>query len=153
MSILSILLYAGALLSNSHDVTSLGAWGPYSKQYSGISHVYDVNAGTRFDFTVVPGYYRRTYQVPNVLYESGCYPWDVNKDMTRITYRYELEWKDKVYIDADFCSHNNEMTVTCDFVNNTQNPEILTLNAVAPDGIVIITFFISFVSSTQSPLT
>ena len=24
--------------SNSHDITSLQAWGPYSKRYAGISH-------------------------------------------------------------------------------------------------------------------
>ena len=132
MSILSILLYAGALFSNSHDVTSLGEWGPYSKQYSGISHVYDVNAGTRFDFTVVPGYYRRTYQVPNVLYESGCYPWDVNKDMTRITYRYELEWKDQVYVDATYYVLNdNNVLVGMKCVNNSPMHQNLSLQGVS----------------------
>ena len=132
MSILTTILLAGALFSNSHDVTSLGAWGPYSKQYSGISHVYDVNAGTRFDFTVVPGYYRRTYQVPNVLYESGCYPWDVNKDMTRITYRYELEWKDQVYVDATYyVLDDNNVLLGMKCVNNSPMPQNLSLQGVS----------------------
>ena len=43
MSILATILVAGTLLSNSHDVTSLGAWGPYSKQSSGISYINDID--------------------------------------------------------------------------------------------------------------
>ena len=132
MSILSTILIAGSLLSNSHDVTSLGSWGPYTKQYSGISYVNDVDAGIRFDFTVVPGFYRRTYHVPNVLYENGCYPWKVNDDMTEITYRYELEWKDRVYVDATYyVMDNNHVLVGMNCVNNTSIPQNLSLQGVS----------------------
>lgn len=96
------LLIAGSLLTNSHDITSLKSWGPYSKTYSGISHIEDVSSGNMVDFTVMPGFYRRSYLVPNALYESGCYPWKVSRDMSSICYRYELEWKDQVYIDATY---------------------------------------------------
>lgn len=132
MSILSTILIAGTLLSNSHDVTSLGSWGPYSKQYSGISYVNDVDAGIRFDFTVVPGYYRRTYHVPNVLYENGCYPWKVNDDMTEITYRYELEWKDQVYVDATYyVMDDNRVLLGMKCVNNTDLHQNLSLQGVS----------------------
>lgn len=132
MSILSTILFAGALLSNSHDVTSLGSWGPYTKQYSGISYVNDVDAGIRFDFTVVPGFYRRTYHVPNVLYENGCHPWRVNDDMTEITYRYELEWKDRVYVDATYyVMDDNHVLVGMNCVNNTSVPQNLSLQGVS----------------------
>ena len=47
------------LFNDSHDVTSLSSWGPYSKQYSGITHVEDVNSVRRVDFNVIPGFYRR----------------------------------------------------------------------------------------------
>ena len=132
MSILLTILFAGALLSNSHDVTSLGSWGPYTKQYSGISYVNDVDAGIRFDFSVVPGFYRRTYHVPNVLYENGCHPWRVNDDMTEITYRYELEWKDRVYVDATYyVMDDNHVLVGMNCVNNTSVPQNLSLQGVS----------------------
>ena len=75
------------LYTDSHDVTSMSPWGPYSKQYSGISHIEDITSGRRVDFSVIPGFYRRSYSIPNVLFESGCYPWQVNPSMTEITYR------------------------------------------------------------------
>lgn len=90
------------LFNNSHDVTMLKAWGPYSKMYSGISRIEDVDSGNRVDITLVPGLYRRSYLVPNALYESGCYPWKVSPDIGRICWRYELEWKDRLYVDATY---------------------------------------------------
>ena len=73
---------------NSHDIASLHAWGPYSKRYAGISHIPDMRKGIRFDFSVMPGYYRNRQLVPHVLFESSYYPWEINPEMTRITYRY-----------------------------------------------------------------
>ena len=132
MSILLTILFAGTLLSNSHDVTSLGSWGPYTKQYSGISYINDIDSGIRFDFTVVPGFYRRTYHVPNVLFENGCHPWRVNDDMTEITYRYELEWKDRVYVDATYyVMDDNHVLVGMNCVNNTSLPQNLSLQGVS----------------------
>ena len=132
MSILSTILIAGTLLSNSHDVTGLGAWGPYSKQYSGISYINDIDAGIRFDFTVVPGFYRRSYHIPNVRLENGCHPWKVNDDMTEITYRYELEWKDRVYVDATYyVVDDNHVLVGMNCVNNTSVPQNLSLQGVS----------------------
>lgn len=90
------------LFNNSHDVTTLKAWGPYSKMYLGISRIEDVDSGNRVDITLVPGLYRRSYLVPNALYESGCLPWMVSPDIGRICWRYELEWKDRLYVDATY---------------------------------------------------
>ena len=90
------------LFNDSHDVNSLGAWGPYSKQYAGISHVGELSGGRRVDFAVMPGLYRRSYSVPNVLYESGYHPWRVDPQMRDITYRFDLEWKDRVYVDVTY---------------------------------------------------
>lgn len=47
----------------SHDL-SLPAWGPYTKRYSGISHVPAANDGVRFDLSVFPGMYRRRSMCP-----------------------------------------------------------------------------------------
>ena len=58
---------------NSHDIASLHAWGPYSKRYAGISHIPDMRKGIRFDFSVMPGYYRNRQLVPHVLFESSYF--------------------------------------------------------------------------------
>ena len=120
---------SAGVFSNSHDVTSLSPWGPYSKQYSGITHVEDIISGRRVDFAVIPGFYRRSYAVPNVLFESGCYPWKVNPSMTEITYRHQLEWKDRVYVDVTYhVLDDSHVLVEMDCVNNTDAHQNLLLH-------------------------
>lgn len=132
MHLLTMLLVAGSLLTNSHDITSLKAWGPYSKTYSGISHVADVASGNSVDFTLIPGMYRRSYLVPNALYESGCYPWEVSPEMDRICYRYELEWKDRVYIDATYYILDEQVVLLgMHCVNATAEPQNILLQTLA----------------------
>ena len=58
----------------THNLT-LPEFGPYTKRYSGISHVPAANKGFRFDLAVFPGLYRRRVDVPNVRFESGFHPW------------------------------------------------------------------------------
>lgn len=117
---------------NSHDITSLHAWGPYSKRYVGISHIPDMRKGMRFDFSVMPGYYRNRQLVPHVLFESSYYPWEINPEMTRITYRYELEWKDRVYTDVTYyVLDDNRTLVGIRCVNHTAMPQNLVLNQIA----------------------
>lgn len=82
----------------SHDL-SLPAWGPYTKRYSGISHVPAANDGVRFDLSVFPGMYRRRVDVPNVRFESGFHPWAAAPDLSCYTLRHELLWKDQLYAD------------------------------------------------------
>ena len=117
---------------NSHDIASLHTWGPYSKRYAGISHIPDMRKGIRFDFSVMPGYYRNRQLVPHVLFESSYYPWEINPEMTRITYRYELEWKDRVYTDVTYhILDDNRTLVGIHCVNNTSMPQNLVLNQMA----------------------
>lgn len=119
-------------LTDSHDITTLHAWGPYSKRYAGISHIPDMDKGVRFDFSVMPGYYRNRQLVPHVLFESSYYPWDIAPDMSRITYRYELEWKDQVYADVTYHVLNDTTTlVAMECVNRTGVNQNLVLNLMA----------------------
>lgn len=119
------------LFNDSHDVNSLGAWGPYSKQYAGISHVGELSGGRRVDFAVMPGLYRRSYSVPNVLYESGYHPWRVDPQMTDITYRFDLEWKDRVYVDVTYHVLDSlRVLVGAACVNNTDLPQNILLHNV-----------------------
>ena len=117
-------------LTNTHDI-SFSAWGPYSKKYAGVSHIYDMKAGMRFDFSVLPGFYRNKILIPNVQFESGYFPWEVNNDLTRYTYRYELEWKDKVYMDVTYIIIDSiTVIVKMKCVNNTSVEQNLSLNLV-----------------------
>lgn len=105
-------------------------WGPYNKGYLGASHVADAERGLRFDLNLFPGYYRRSVMCPRDIADCGAKILAASCDLSHFVYRYELEWKDKVYLDADFSSVGNTLTVKCNFVNNTAMPESLTLNAV-----------------------
>lgn len=117
---------------NNHDIRSLRAWGPYTKRYAGISHIPDMERGVRFDFSVMPGYYRNRQLVPHVLFESSYYPWEINPEMDRITYRYELEWKDRVYVDVTYNILDEQRTlVEMRCVNNTDINQNLVLNNIA----------------------
>jgi hypothetical protein len=118
-------------LENSHDIL-LSPWGPYSKKYAGISHINNMQSGMRFDVSVFPGYYRNRVLVPNVLVESSYYPWNISADMSQITYRYELEWKDKVYVDVTYSVlDSTSVLVAMRCVNNTSINQALSLNLIS----------------------
>lgn len=118
-------------LENTHDI-SLSSWGPYSKKYAGISHIADQPSGLRFDVSVMPGYYRNKVLIPNVLFESGYFPWAIDKDMQRITYRYELEWKDRVFVDVTYhVLDSSSVLMKMNCVNNTLISQNLALNIMA----------------------
>ena len=91
-----------AVQGPSHDLASLDRWGPYSKEYFGISHISDLSSGIQVEFCLVSGIYRRNFKVPCALFESDVHPWSVSADMKHITYRHEIEWKDRVYVDATY---------------------------------------------------
>ncbi|UKT65028.1 MGH1-like glycoside hydrolase domain-containing protein [Pedobacter mucosus] len=83
----------------------------------------------RFDFFVVPGYYRNKVLIPNVLFESGYFPWYADSAKGHYVYRYELEWKDQVYVDVDYqVMRNNTVICLIRCVNRTKLPQNLSLN-------------------------
>ena len=109
----------------SHDL-SLPAWGPYTKRYSGISHVPAANDGVRFDLSVFPGMYRRRVDVPNVRFESGFHPWAAAPDLSCYTFRHELLWKDQLYADISFASLGEDARlIRAELHNNTDAPQNL----------------------------
>jgi hypothetical protein len=118
-------------LHGSHDV-SLSSWGPYSKKYAGISHIPNIPGGIRFDFSVMPAYYRNKVLIPNVRFESGYFPWHFREDLKQFTYRYELEWKDKVFVDVTYNIRDSAtVVVKLHSVNRTDMPQNLALNLMA----------------------
>ena len=116
-------------MQKSYDL-NLPDWGPYNKDYLGAAHIADGEKGLRFDLNLFPGYYRRSVMSPTAMADCGAKMMAASRDVSHYVYRYELEWKDKVYLEADYSSEQNTMTVVCDFVNNTESPESLALNAV-----------------------
>jgi hypothetical protein len=118
-------------LANSHDLR-LPRWGSYTKTYNGISHVSDLERGLRFDLSVFPGHYRREVMVPNVNWEGGFHPWEAASDLSFFSYRYELEWKDRVYCDVSFSTLSDRARlVRAQFVNNTLAHQNLALHYMA----------------------
>jgi hypothetical protein len=116
--------------SKSHDL-NLPAWGPYSKRYAGISHIPDMQRGLRFDLSLIPGHYRRQMLIPNEKWASGHHPWEASPDLSYYTYRYEIEWKDRVYCDASFTAVSPQARlIRCNFVNNTDMAQSLMLHLV-----------------------
>ena len=115
----------------SHDLT-LPAWGPYTKKYSGISHIPAANDGVRFDLAVFPGYYRRRVDVPNVTFESGYHPWAAAPDLSCYTLRHELEWQDRVYADISFAPLGPDARlIRAELCNHTDAPQNLVLHYMA----------------------
>jgi len=118
-------------LAGTHDL-SLSAWGPYSKRYIGVSHVPDPRSGVRVDFSLMPGLYRRETIIPNVKWVSGFHPWLAGIDLSFYRYRFEIEWKDRVYCDIDFCRLDDHHILTAGtFVNNTAVSQNTTLHHFA----------------------
>jgi len=119
------------VLKGSHDLR-LPEWGPYTKKYMGISHIADKHQGIRFDLSLIPGFYRRKIDVPNVLWESGYHPWEASADLHYYSHRHELEWKDQVYCDISFSYMDGQSRlVRCEFVNNTPEKQNMVLHYMA----------------------
>lgn len=120
-----------SLAGNVDRDPRLPAWGPYSKRYAGVSHVADRERGTRFDLTIVPGYFRGDLLIPDGLRPSGFHPWEAAPGLSHYTYRYELEWKDQVYCDVSFTARGeHSRLISCEWVNNTEYAQRVVSHAV-----------------------
>ena len=99
------------------------AWGPYGKKYMGISRIaeHEFAKGVRFDMTVAPAIFGGDIKVPNTTLPSGCHPWRCSPDYSIFTYRYDLEWKDKVYAEVSYVRLTDESTlIRTKIVNNSE---------------------------------
>jgi hypothetical protein len=118
-------------IRDDHDL-NLPLWGPYTKKYFGISHIPEPGKGLRFDVGFFPGFFRRTPLIPNVLWESGYHPWEATPDLSYYSTRFELEWKDRVYVDLAFAALDPDARIiSCHVVNQTDADENLSLHLMA----------------------
>lgn len=109
----------------------LPQWGPYSKKYMGISHVVDKDhkKGIRFDCVVHPTIANSNVPVPNVTVPSNYHPWNAKPDLSFYEYRYDLEWKDRVYADVSFLKlTENASVIRVEYHNNTELSQNCMLN-------------------------
>ena len=106
-------------MDKNYDL-SLGKCGPYNKEYLGATHIADEVYGTTFNIEVFPGFFRRNIIASKSISGGAVKMWNSNVNLTRFTYRYELEWKDKVYCDVTYnITDDKRIDVDCNFVNNT----------------------------------
>lgn len=110
----------------------LGTWGPYNKKYLGVCHIDNEKTGSAFCVELFPGYYRRSVIVSPTVCDGAVKMWGANAHLTAFCYRYELEWKDRVYCDVHFnISGDDRVDIDCEFVNNTDVMQNLSMNLCA----------------------
>ncbi|MFD2701871.1 trehalase family glycosidase [Paenibacillus shunpengii] len=107
-------------------------WGPYSKNYAGISHIADQEKGLRFDLTAAPGIYRRKICLPNAMYECGYHPTASAPDYSYYSHRHVILENNLIYADISFSKiSESARLIRCEFVNCTDLLQSLTLHLMA----------------------
>lgn len=118
-------------LAGTHDL-SLSDWGPYARNYYALSHLADKVKGTRFDYFMVPGIYRREVFPPDTLKESGFSPREVSPDLNYYSYRQDIEGKDELFADISYSRIDDDTRMgRCKFVNNSDTEATMTLHHFA----------------------
>ncbi len=113
--------------NDRHDL-SLGKWGPYNKRHLGACHIANAELGASFNIEVFPAFYRRSVVSASAFSGGDVRMWGANAERTSFAYRYELEWKDRVYCDARFdIAEDKCLTLECKFVNNTDAEQSVNL--------------------------
>lgn len=113
--------------NDCHDL-SLGAWGPYNKKNLGACHIANTELGATFNVELFPAFYRRGVASASAFSAGEVRMWGANAERTSFIYRYELEWKDRVYCDARFdIAEDRCVYIDCDFVNNTDEPQSVNI--------------------------
>lgn len=109
----------------------LPEWGPYSKKYMGVSRaVPDADAsGVRFDCVVHPAEANMNQPVPNVTFPSAWHMWEAAPDLSYYSYRVELEWRDRLYVDVSFVKLDDAATlIRTEYKNDTDLSRNCVLN-------------------------
>ena len=119
-------------MKNKRFDLNMNSWGPYNKDFLGVCHIADKERGATFNVELFPGLFRRSVMASRATSDMGLKMWGANASLTHFSYRYELEWKDRIYCDADFVITDDvRCDITCTFVNNTDLVQSLNLNLCA----------------------
>ena len=109
----------------------LPEWGPYSKKYMGISRIVESAPiqGARFDCVVHPAEANMNQPAPNVTFPSSWHMWEAAPDLSYFSYRVELEWKDRLYVDVSFSKVDDRTRlIRTEYVNKTDLDRNCVLN-------------------------
>jgi len=121
-----------ASLEGTHDLKSLPLWGPYTKRYMGISHIPELGKGFRFDFSIAPGFHRRSIEIPNVMWDTGFMPLAASPDLRYYAHRHRVSGDGKVFCDIEFFNLDaSSSAFRCRLVNGHHQAESLSLNLFA----------------------
>ena len=118
-------------MARTRDV-SLPQWGPYSSNIAGIVHTAEPARGAGFHLSVFPRYYQGKAHLPTEREESFHFPWLAMEDLSLYTYRFELEWKDRLYCDISYIRLNDDAyMIEVEAHNNTGVAQQLGLHYLA----------------------
>ncbi len=106
-------------------------WGSYGKEYVGLSHIADRKAGHRWDCFLLCGYHRRSVIGPYGRREHPWHIWNASADTSSYRFRYQLEWKDRVYVDATYSGEGEGRILSVECVNHSDLPQNLDLHLAA----------------------
>ncbi len=109
----------------------LPAWGPYTKEFAGISHVPAVDRGLRFDLSVFPALYRRRQTVPSVNSDTGFHVWSADPNLRTYTLRHVLGELESLFADLTYAEIDGGRVIRARFVNRTPLPQQASLHFLA----------------------
>lgn len=104
-------------------------WGPYGKEFVGVSRIADMVRGHRWDCFLLPGFHRRAVIGPYGRRENRWFYRSAETDLSSYELRYQLEWKDRVFVDLRvdrIAEETRLLTATC--VNRTDLPQSIDLH-------------------------
>jgi len=126
-------------LNNNYDL-SLPNWGPYSRDYLGLSHLPNPRSGLRWQAIVFPAICGETVRVPTAVGHglgkvdpqgpaSWCQVWEASPDLSYYSRRHQLIWKDKIYADISFSRWSDTARlIRCECVNSTPSTRELSIH-------------------------
>ena len=95
-------------LRSTHDL-SLSDWGPYARDFYGLSRIADRDLGIRLDFFMAPGILRRAFFPPEPLRECGCSPWEAAPDLRYFMFRQQMEGRNLFYTDTAYAEIDRDL--------------------------------------------
>ena len=114
-------------LRRTHDL-SLSDWGPYARDFYGLSRIADRDLGIRLDFFMAPGILRRAFFPPEPLRECGCSPWEAAPDLRYFMFRQQMEGRNLFYTDTAYAEIDRDLWLgRIEFVNSTDEPRANSL--------------------------
>lgn len=128
-----------ASLRNNYDL-SLPDWGPYSRDYLGMSQVPDPKSGLRWQVTVCPALCGEPLRIPAAVGHgqgkvdpkgpaSWCHVWEASPDLSFYSRRHQLIWKDRIYADISFSKWSDTARlIRCECINATPGAKDLSIH-------------------------